>query len=53
MTSVRRFLLGLIVLLPVVALGQSVAPTDLLKEDVPAADHRIAYGPGDVDFGEL
>ena len=53
MTSVRRFLLGLIVLLPVAALGQSVAPTDLLKEDVPAADHRIAYGSGDFQFGEL
>jgi acetyl esterase/lipase len=53
MTSVRRLLLGSNVLLPVVALGQSVAPTDLLKEDVPAADHRIADGSGDLHFGEL
>lgn len=45
--------LALLLLLPAVAAGQSVSPLDLLKENVPNADHRINYGPGDLNFGEL
>jgi acetyl esterase/lipase len=43
----------LTVALLLLALGQSVSPPELLKEDVPAADQRLAYGPGDFHFGEL
>ena len=45
--------LALFSLLPAAVFGQPVSPLDLLKEDVPVADYRIAYGPGDLQFGEL
>jgi acetyl esterase/lipase len=48
-----RLTLALLFLLPAAALGQSVSPVDLLKEDVPAADYRISYGPDELHFGEL
>lgn len=48
-----RHTFALLFLLPAAALGQSVSPLDLLKEDVPAADHRLSYGPGELQFGEL
>ncbi len=30
-----------------------VRPADLLKEDVPAADHKLSYGADPLQFGEL
>ena len=45
--------LAILFLFPVGAAGQFVTPQDLLKEEVPAADHRLAYGPGELQFGEL
>jgi acetyl esterase/lipase len=38
---------------PTVAVTAPVRPDELLKQDVPAADHRLAYGPGELQFGEL
>ena len=46
-----RFPLALMLLASI--LQQPVSPLDLLKENVPAADHRISYGPGELHFGEL
>ena len=35
------------------ALAQPVQPGELLKEAVAPADHRISYGSGELNFGEL
>jgi acetyl esterase/lipase len=43
----------LAIALAIGASAQPTSPLQLLKEDVPAADHRLTYGPGDLHFGEL
>ena len=35
------------------ACAQALRPEELLKADVPPADHRLSYGPGALQFGEL
>jgi acetyl esterase/lipase len=48
-----RLTLVILLLLPSFILGQRVSPADLLKEEVRAADHRLSYGTGELQFGEL
>ena len=48
-----RSALVLAVLLPAAALAQSVDPLALLSESVAGASQRVAYGPGEMQVGEL
>ena len=48
-----RLTIVFLCLLPAAVFGQAVSPLDLLKEEVPAADHRLSYGPAELHFGEL
>jgi acetyl esterase/lipase len=48
-----RSLLLACLLLPAVAEAQNVTPADLLAADVPAAEHRLSYGTGELHVGEL
>ena len=47
-----RLTLALLLLFPPL-LQQPVSPNDLLKEEIPAADRRVSYGPEELNFGEL
>src|SRR5262245_50050290 len=52
----RRVFCGLALLAVALArgaAGQTLRPEDLLREDVPAADHRLSYGADPLQFGEL
>lgn len=52
----RRMLCALTLLMAVLprdACAQALRPEELLKADVPPADHRLSYGPGALQFGEL
>ena len=46
-------LLALMAILPCSAMAQTLRPEDLLRVDVPPADHRLAYGADPLQFGEL
>ncbi len=35
------------------AVSAQVNPNDLLKQDLPSADHELSYGPESLQFGEL
>ena len=48
-----RFVFALALLWPAAALAQSVNPMALLEEEVPAATERLAYGSGELQFGEI
>lgn len=48
--SLLRACIALVLTVPLLA---QIAPEDLLKLNLPLPDHRIAYGPGPQQFGEL